>query len=131
LRFEVFMARSSSSRATSRRRFLKVAGAAGLSAALMSPVVALAQSASRRVPKPPVRPMPVKPDSTSRPEPPSEFVPDAKALTTVIERRYGKHLDAKQLEAVTGDLDDGMQLGKILRGVKLVNSDEPDFTFHA
>ena len=125
------MARSSSSRASSRRRFLKVAGAAGLSAAFASPVIALAQSASRRIPKPPMTPMPARPDTTSKPEPPSEFVPDARALTTVIQRRYGKYLDAKQLEAITTDLDDGMQLGKILRAVKLENSDEPDFTFHA
>ena len=130
------MARSSSS-PTSRRRFLKIAGAAGLSAAFAAPVVALAQSAGaprgRRVPKPVATPLTTTPApaDSSAAEPPSEFGPDAKAIVAIIERRYGKHLDAKQLDEIAKDVDGRMQGGKALRAVKLANGDEPEFRFHA
>jgi len=123
-----------SSRATSRRRFLVLVGAAGLSTSLAAPTVALAQSATRKVQKPPLKPEPAAPSKTdgpAPPPPPSEFVEDAKALTAVIERRYGKHLDARQLEQITKEIDGRMQAGKVLRAAKLANHDEPDFAFHA
>jgi len=130
------MARSSSFRPTTRRRFLKVAGAAGLSAALASPVVALAQraasSAGSGEPKAPPHPgaPPAAPDTTKA-QKPSEFADDAKALAAVIQRRHGKYLDAKQLQAITDELDGRMQGGKALRAAALANSDEPEFTFRA
>ncbi len=126
------MTRSSSS-GSSRRTFLKLAGAVGLSAAIASPVAVLAQAAARSAAKPPPgKPVPAKPDTSgAKAEPPSEFVDDAKTMALVVKRRYGSHLDAKQLEAVTQDLDDGMQIGKLLRAVRLANGDEPEVTFHA
>ena len=124
------MARSAS--LSSRRRFLKLAGAAGLSAAIASPAVALAQAAARSAKTAAGKPVPAAPDTSSvKPDAPSEFADDAKALAAVIHRRYGRHLDAAQLAAVTQDLDDGMQLGKSLRAAKLANGDEPETTFHA
>lgn len=123
-----------SSRSTSRRRFLALVGAAGLSTSLVPPMAALAQSASRSVPKPPLKPdpaAPAKPDGATPPPPPSEFAEDAKSLTTVIGRRYGKHLDAHQLEQIKKEIDGRMQAGKVLRTAKLANHDEPDFAFHA
>jgi hypothetical protein len=64
----------------------------------------------------------------AREEEPSE---DARALSGIIRRRYGQHLDADQLGKVTEDIDGGLQLGLALRGVKLGNHEEPDFTFKA
>ena len=118
---------------TSRRRFLMLVGAAGLSTSLMAPAV-LAQGRPRQVRKPPLKPEPAAPSKTdgpAAPPPPSEFADDARALALIIERRYGKHLDANQLEQITKELDGRLQAGKALRAVKLGNHDEPDFTFHA
>lgn len=123
---------SQSSR-TSRRRFLMLVGAAGLSTSLIAPAL-LAQGRSRKVEKPPLEPKPATPaktDGPASPPPPSEFADDARALTLIIERRYGKHLDASQLEQIRKELDGRMQAGQALRAVKLGNHDEPDFAFHA
>ncbi len=118
---------------TSRRRFLMLVGAAGLSTSLIAPAV-LAQGRARKVEKPPLKPEPAAPaktDGATPPAPPSEFAEDARAVALIIERRYGKHLDANQLEQITKELDGRMQAGKLLRAVKLGNHDEPDFAFHA
>lgn len=127
------MARSPSR--SSRRRFMRIVGAAGLASTVLPPVLAFAQSSStpmQRAKKPKPEPMPVqpaKPDTSATP--PSEFIDDVKALQTIVERRYGKHLDAKQRAAIAKELDQRMQSGKALRAAKLVNSDEPEVTFHA
>ena len=110
------------------------AGAAGLSAALATPVVALAQSAVQRAktakPMTPRQPVaPTTPETGAKP--PSEFAADAKAMTEVIQRRYGAHLNPAQLSAITEELDSRMQSGKALRALKLANGDEPEVTFHA
>ncbi len=119
---------------TSRRQFLLLVGAAGVSTSLAAPIAALAQSAGRKVQKPPLKPEPVAPaksDGQAPPPPPSEFAEDARVMAAVIERRYGAHLDAHQLEQITKEIDGRMQAGKVLRAVKLANHDEPDFAFHA
>ena len=118
---------------TSRRRFLLLVGAAGLSTSLMAPAV-LAQGRPRKVEKPPLKPEPAAPaktDGSAPPPAPSEFVDDVRALSLIIERRYGKHLDANQLEQIRKELDGRLQSGKALRSVKFENHDEPDFAFHA
>jgi len=118
---------------TDRRDFLKLVGAAGLASTLV-PALALAQSAGsaggagKVIPKPKPTPQPVAPATPDEPAPISD---DAKALASIIERRYGKYLDAAQLEQITKDLDQRIQGSKALRAVKLANSDEPDVTFRA
>jgi len=49
----------------------------------------------------------------------------------IVRRRYGQHLNADQMKAITDELDNRIQAGQRLRAVKLANGDEPDFTFHA
>jgi len=115
-----------------RRRFLQWLGVASLFQALSAPL-ALAQSAAKntkRVSKP--RPKPsAKPQPASPPMPEEEISEDAKALASIIKRRYGQHLDEKQLESVTRDLDGDVKAGQRMRQTKLANADEPDFTFKA
>ncbi|HYM81965.1 MAG TPA: twin-arginine translocation signal domain-containing protein [Candidatus Limnocylindria bacterium] len=113
-----------------RRRFLQLIGAAGLVGSLASPL-ALAQSAaprSNRPRKPAPKPQPV---ASPAPDTKEEISEDARALASVIRRRYGKHLSREQLESVTRDLDGDLKAGQRLREAKLKNSDEPDFTFGA
>ena len=114
-----------------RRRFLQVLGLTGLFQALSAPL-ALAQSGS----KPPAKPRAksaakpaTKPQPATPPKPEDEISEDAKALASIIKRRYGQHLDEKQLESVTRDLDGDVKAGQRLRQTKLTNGDEPDFTF--
>jgi hypothetical protein len=122
------MARSQPPSVTNRRRFLKTVGLAGISSALVPPVLALAQSAT------PPGGASAKPDSvaaTPPATPPAEISEDARSLAEIVRRRYGKHLSADQLEAVTREIDGRIQGGKRLRESALANADEPDFTFHA
>jgi len=115
--------------AADRRRFLKTVGLAGLSSALVPPIVALAQSAS-----PPAGGAAAKPDSAAAPAAPagaSDVSEDARSLAEIIRRRYGKHLSPDQLEAVARELDGRIRGGRTLREHKLTNGDEPDATFHA
>lgn len=112
-----------------RRRFLKTLGLAGLSSALAPAAAAIAQSPTPIYPPgvPPPRGAAAAPGAPAKPEPPSE---DARALAAIIKRRYGKHLDSKQIESVTRDFDGDLKAAQRLHDVKLANGDEPDFTFH-
>jgi len=115
-----------------RRRFLKTLGFAGLSSALAPAAAAMAQTPGPAIYPPGVSPPKhappaAAPGATTKPEPPSE---DARALAAIIKRRYGKHLDAKQIESITGDFDGDLKAAKRLHDVKLANGDEPDVTFH-
>ena len=109
-----------------RRRFLKTLGLAGLSSTLLPRALAFAQATP-----PPAAAAPAKPDSAAAPAAPAEISEDARSLTEIVRRRYGKHLTPEQLEAVARELDGRVQGGKRLRETKLANGDEPDFTFHA
>ena len=123
------MPRSQSPPVPDRRRFLKTVGLAGLSSALVPPMMALAQSVT-----PPAGTAPAKPDSAAAPAAPAgppEISEDARSLTEIVRRRYGKHLTPEQLEAVARELDGRIRAGKTLRDAKLTNGDEPDFSFHA
>jgi hypothetical protein len=108
-----------------RRRFLQSAGLAGL-ASLWAPALAAAQA---RTP-PSERGAEPKAEAPPAPKPP-EISDDARALADVLKRRYGQHMTPEQLEAVTREIENRLQGGKTLRGAKLGNGDEPDFTFHA
>lgn len=109
-----------------RRRFLKTLGLAGITTAV-APAMSLAQSSTPggSAPAPPTTAPKAEPQ---KPEPPSD---DAKALASIIERRYGQHLSKEQLASITRDFDGDLQGGKRLRGAKLENSDEPDAIFRA
>ena len=121
---------SSSSRRTDRRRFLKLVGLAGLSSAVNATM--LSWSHARQSPRGAAVTAKVPSDTAQvTPGKPQEISEDARALAAILERRYGDHLNAEQLVAVTQEIDGRLQGGKRLREVKLANHDEPDFTFHA
>jgi len=111
-----------------RRRFLQLAGL-GLSTAFGGS--AIAQTATPPPATPPPATTPTAPPAVAAPEGPPPISEDARALAEIVRRRYGKHLTPDQLEAVTRELDGRVQSGRRLKDVKLANSDEPDFTFHA
>jgi hypothetical protein len=119
------MARSSEP-SVPRRRFLKTVGLAGLSTAIAPAAMSLAQSTT----PPATTAAPAAPDTTKAavPPPPSE---DAKALTSIIERHYGKYLTKEQLASITNDFDGDLKSSERLRTFKLENGDEPDATFSA
>jgi len=114
-----------------RRRFLQVVGL-GLTQALTVPAVSFAQSGGAGTPPRPASPAaPAAPAPAAPPaaEGPPAISEDARSLAEIVKRRYGQHLTPDQLEAVTRQLDQGVQGGRRLRDVKLANGDEPDFTF--
>jgi hypothetical protein len=122
--------------AADRRRFLRLAGLAGLTS-LGAPALAFAQSKPPAGATPPASagtPAPAPPDTAGKPpapENPPEISEDARALASVIRRRYGQHLTPDQLEAVTREIDGRIQGGRRLRDLEFANGDEPDFTFGA
>ena len=61
----------------------------------------------------------------------ADVAAEAQSLQAIVQRRYGKHLDAAQLEKLKGELEGRVQGGKRLRAAKLTNADEPDFVFEA
>lgn len=117
--------------AATRRRFLQIAGLTGLATAVNAHMTGWAASRGKAAsPKPSAIPAAAAPDTSraSAPAPPSE---DALALAAIVQRRYGKHLAEKQLEAVTREIESRLQSGKRLREAVLANADEPDFVFRA
>src|SRR5438093_3980342 len=121
---------SAEASAPGRPRFLALVGLAGLASAVNSSMLSWAQTAPSRPDSSSLRN--AKAADTSRvsaSQTPSEPSEEARVLARIIGRRYGKHLNAKQLEAVTREIDSRLQGGKRLREVKLANHDEPDFTF--
>jgi hypothetical protein len=56
---------------------------------------------------------------------------EAKRLGEIAKARYGQHLNEEQLRQLVEDLDRGLNAGQRLRGLRLKNSDEPDFVFRA
>jgi hypothetical protein len=110
-----------------RRQFLKLAAIAGATSAIAGIPAALAQTAAR----PDTTKTPAPPAAPATPEVPPDVVADAKALLSIVERRYGKHLTHEQLMAVERDLQNRVRAGKALREAKLANSDEPDTVFRA
>jgi hypothetical protein len=125
------MGRAQQPPAPGRRRFIKTVGMAGLSSALVPPIIALAQTgAPAAKPEAAAAPAtPAKPDSAA-PGPP-EISEDARSLAEIVRRRYGKHLTPDQIEGIARELNGRIAAGKTLREAKLTNSDEPDITFRA
>ena len=117
-----------------RRQFLKTVGMAGVSSALAVPVISMAQGPgvpTQPAPASAVPPPPAPADTTTAASKPPEISADARALTEIIERRYGGHLTKEQLESIRKDFDGDLKATKRLREVKLANGDEPDVTFKA
>jgi hypothetical protein len=114
---------------TDRREFLKTAGLAGISSALVAPALSGAQ-----VPAPVAPAVPAAspaPADTAKVATVPEIGEDARALAGIIERRCGQHLSKEQLESIARDFDGDLKAVKRMREVKLDNADEPDFTFRA
>jgi hypothetical protein len=130
-----------------RRRFLQIAGLTAVASTVSSSMVALAKT---RAPSPGNRSgsgtrsdttrvgagakskTAAPPDSAqAAPSEPPPISEEARLLATLVDRRFGKHLNPAQLEAVTREIDNRLQGGARLRKVRLANSDEPDFVFHA
>ncbi len=55
--------------------------------------------------------------------------PLASAMTAVVKAQSGKHLTPADLDRLGKDLEEYAPYIESLREFKLVNSDEPDFTF--
>lgn len=120
---------SESFEALGRRQFLRVLGF-GLTSSLAPPSLAFAQSAGAAAAKPDTAAAaPPSPAAPAAPAGPPEISEDARSLGEIVRRRYGKHLNPDQLEAVTRELDQRVQGGRRLKDAKLSNGDEPDFTF--
>lgn len=115
----------SESETPGRRQFLKTLGIAGLSSSLIPNALAWAQT-------PPAGGAPkAAPADTAKAAPKEEISEDAKALASIVQRRYGKFLNDEQMKTITEDLDGTLKSAKNLHAVKLANGDEPDTTFHA
>ncbi len=127
-----------SKKRASRRRFLAVAGAAAAAVAL-DPSRLIAQTAraadgTRPPQKAPAAKPAAAPADTAKPATPPtppDIAAEAKSFLAIVEQRYGKHLDPKQLEAVNQELEFRVTAGRRLRAAKLKNHEEPDFTFRA
>lgn len=98
-------------------KFIPALGAAGL-VAVNLPVATPAQA-------PVASPTPVPSPTPAQPSPLAE------AYTEVARVRFGKHLEEGQWDRVKRDLEGNVRTADRLRELKLMNSDEPDFTFIA
>ena len=113
-----------------RRRFLHLLGAVSAAPWAGAVLPALGQAPQPTPPQPASPP----PAPTPAPAPAGEkpkISEDARSLLEIVRRRFGKNLDAAQLESIAGDLQDGIDAGATLRKVQLRNSDEPDVVFRA
>jgi hypothetical protein len=63
------------------------------------------------------------------PQPAPPPSPLAKALTGVVRAQHGRHLSEDELKRIEKDFSDYLPYLDGAREFKLVNSDEPDFTF--
>jgi hypothetical protein len=122
--------RMSESETPGRREFLKTLGLAGLSSSLIPNALAWAQTPPAGSPAAAPKGMPAAAD-TSKAPPKEEISEDAKALASIVKRRYGKFLNDEQMKTITEDLDGTLKSAQRLHSVKLANGDEPDTTFHA
>jgi len=54
---------------------------------------------------------------------------EVEALFAVVRARYGARLDAEQLEGVRKGIEAAVEAARLVRAVRLVNSDEPYQSF--
>lgn len=107
-----------------RREFLKLLGAAGVGAAVGSPVIALAQTAKTEAEK-----TQETPAAAAEEEP--KIAPEARTQLEIVKQRYGQYLSEAQLQEILEELNWRVGAGKTLREFPLANGDEPDFVFSA
>lgn len=105
---------------TSRRKFAKSLAVASAAAPLIA-----ADLIAQTPPAPPPKGTKTA-EAEQKPAPPSAF---GKALTEMTRANYGKHLSAAELEQMDKDFQDYAPFVEKFREYKLVNADEPDFTF--
>jgi hypothetical protein len=98
-------------------KFIPAVGGASLLAANL-PLIALAQT-----PTPSPSPLPSPAPSTPSPL--------AEAYAEVAKRRFGAHIEAGQWDQIKRELEGNVRSSDRLRGFKLQNGDEPDFSFTA
>jgi len=106
-----------------RRNFLQALGTAAALPFVGRALPSIAQTA-------PATPAPPPAPAATPPADPG-IAADARALLEVVQRRWGGHLDAKQLDAVREDIEGNLGAAKALRGLALTNADEPDVIFRA
>ena len=104
-------------RAFDRRGFLQLV--AGAVAAI--PAVAAAQGT-------PPAPKPATP-APATPAGPEHSGNEARHLAEVLRARYPERFSETQWTSIVSDFDGDLAGSKRLRGLKLANGDEPDFTF--
>ena len=101
----------------SRRQFLQILGAASAapwaSTALPTLVALGAGRAAAQAPEK------------------EETPPEVRHLLEIVKQRWGDRLDAEQLKAIERELVSTVRVSGTLRGLKLVNADEPDVIFRA
>ena len=95
-----------------RRAFLHLAAVAATAAALPAPALAQAPA-----------------PAPAAPAPPEHTGSEARLLTEVLRQRYPDRFSEAQWGSIVGDFEGDLAAGKRLRAVKLLNGDEPDFTF--
>lgn len=98
-------------------KFIPAVGGASLLAAQL-PSIALAQ-------------MPTPSPSPSPSPTPATPSPLAEAYAEVAKQRFGAHVEAGQWVQIKRELEGNVRTADRLRGFKLQNGDEPDFTFTA
>jgi len=111
------MSDSDPRRAFDRRGFLQLV--AGAMAAM--PAVAAAQGTP-----PAPKPAPATPAAPAGPEHSGN---EARLLAEVLRARYPDRFSETQWTSIVSDFDGDLSGSKRLRGLKLANGDEPDFTF--
>jgi len=110
------MSQSSTPRALGRRGFLQLlAGAVGA-----VPMVAAAQTPPAPAPAAAPPPTPSGPEHSGS---------EARLLAEVLRARYPDRFTEAQWTSIVSDFDGDLGGSKRLRAAKLVNADEPDFTF--
>ena len=113
---------------TSRRRFVQLLGATAAVAPLATALPAAAQTSPAPVP---TAPPPAQPAPGAASEVDPQVAADARALTDMIQRRFGDRFDAAQVGSIREDLEGNLGAGRTLRAVALRNADEPDIVFRA
>ncbi|HVG31033.1 MAG TPA: hypothetical protein VM864_15085 [Pyrinomonadaceae bacterium] len=118
--------KSRDSRHESRRRFARSVAAAVIAAPLAPALLASAQTPPAT--KEPAAPPNPQPSPSPQPPQPS---PLALAYAEVARLRFGDKLGDEDLTRVRRGVGNKLRTADALRGVKLKNSDEPDFVFSA
>jgi hypothetical protein len=114
-------------RREARRGFTKKA----VGAALAAPAFVAARAGAQTTPKPPEATAPPKPEATPPQARQTQTPSPAAAWAEVARALYGERLTPEEFERLRRGLEGNVRSSEALRGAKLSNADEPDFTFEA